>query len=94
MRENYFNQFFIEPLYQSGEGEEKHGQTSSCKNVNSHEPSLRKLLGHAILQNEGTKTREKGTKTQETDCLTQEVNGMNLQDVQEKALTFIPLHKV
>ena len=65
-----------------------------CKNVNSHEPSLRKLLGHALLQNEGTKTREKGTMTQETDCLTQEVNGMNLQDLQEKALTFIPLHKV
>lgn len=64
-----------------------------CKNLTAHEPSLRKLLGDVLLQNEGTK-REKSTKTQETDYLTQEVNGMNLQDVQEKALTVTPLHKV
>lgn len=46
-----------------------------------------------LLQNEGTEI-EKSTKAQETDYLTQEVNGMNLQDVQEKALTIMPLHKV
>lgn len=64
-----------------------------CKSFTAHEPSLRKLLGDVLLQNEGTKI-EKSTKTQETDYLTQEVNGMNMQDVQEKALTIMPLHKV
>lgn len=64
-----------------------------CKNFTASEPSLRKLLRDMLLQNEGTEI-EKSTKAQETDYLTQEVNGMNLQDVQEKALTIMPLHKV